>query len=101
MFKHKKKPFNFPNQPNKGGVEEWLKTVGTRHDELMDLNSRVPHNCYTCWWLQFKEGSSNRVCTKPGKLNMKVEAAGVGTCYDYRVDPNALNRAQGISAYVS
>lgn len=97
----KKKPYRFPNLPNKGGVDEWLLRVGKHKDELLELVERLPSkDCFNCWWLQFGETANNRVCKKPGNLNVKYTSPVSAKCLDWRVDPNARNRAKGLAGFI-
>jgi len=105
---------------NQGGVEDWLKQCDRLYPpkrqgmfqpkisvktQILELNNKVPHTCLTCWWLQFRNGNSNRACVydyyNSEKLPFKkLPEVCSWLCLGYRVDPEALNRQQGIMGIV-
>jgi hypothetical protein len=99
MFKQlfKKKPETKLPYPS---VEEWLTHP---RKELEKLASEVDKTCFTCYWLQFREGgpTNNRVCQYPDVLKVRFIARGVAKCRCWRVDPKAKTREQGLTGFIA
>lgn len=88
------KQFPFPS------VDDWLtKCPESKRTQIMQLADSMPHDCFSCYWFTFAEGSANRGCHVP---ELKVDwensvAPGLADCKSWRIDPDAKNRVRGIA----